>query len=409
MKIRRVINEAIDQAALKAFTDSLKYYTYTNDVVDTESLIKAVKSEIPANIWNDLFNEYIQLKAKRSYGVIKENITDPVIKKALNAYWVFQFKDNRINMYLGSRYTRYVDDNGNPSSKYYDFHTSTGDKLNAEKIAKQKADAEAKKEAEIKAWEDSEMPKLKAIAEKAISLVDKKAYDEVVTIWTDEFPEKKNASLEPTIKVLRDKKEVQVVFLDDQVLRVSANTDATQLANSIDQRMNTIKTTTLEQKEERETITYVKNNYTKAKWWSPELEDWIAKGRNGTFVFQWPDDEGIQVITQLNWKTIKRCNFSNDVILAGVVTSYSPEMRNRYSATESSYSYTYYSVSNDADEMAIDELGVLLDPSKFVDDSSWGEKHYREIPKQKVENSTDYFKTGMDRWFYLSSESYGSE
>jgi len=54
-------------------------------------------------------------------------------------------------MYLGSKYTQYVDDNGNPSSKYFDFHTSTGDKLNAEKVAKQKAEAEAKKEAEIKA------------------------------------------------------------------------------------------------------------------------------------------------------------------------------------------------------------------------------------------------------------------
>jgi hypothetical protein len=72
-------------------------------------------------------------------------------------------------------------------------------------------------------------------------------------------------------------------------------------------------------------------------------------------------------------------------------------MRNRYSATESSYSYTYYSVSNDADEMTIDELGVLLDPSKFVDDSSWGEKHYKELSKQEVENSDSYFKSGMDR------------
>ena len=33
MKIRRVINEAIDQAALKAFTDSLKYYTYTLNII----------------------------------------------------------------------------------------------------------------------------------------------------------------------------------------------------------------------------------------------------------------------------------------------------------------------------------------------------------------------------------------
>jgi hypothetical protein len=30
--------------------------------------------------------------------------------------------------------------------------------------------------------------------------------------------------------------------------------------------MDTIKTAALNQKEERETITYVKNNYTKAKW-----------------------------------------------------------------------------------------------------------------------------------------------
>lgn len=409
MKIRRVINEAVDQAALKAFTDSLKHYTYTNDVVDTESLIKAIKSEIPNNIWNDLFNEYIQLKAKRSYGIIKENITDPVIKKALNAYWVFQFKDNRINMYLGSRYTQYVDDNGNPSSKYFDFHTSTGDKLNAEKVAKQKAEAEAKKEAEIKAWEESEMPKLKAIAEKAISLVDKKAYDEVVTIWVDEFPEKKNTSLDLTVKVLRDKKEVQVVFLGNQVIRVSATTDAAQLANSITQKMTDIKSATLNHKEEREAVAYVKTNYTKAKWWSPELEAWITAGRRGLFVFQWPDDEGIQVINQLDWKTIKRCGFSNEVILAGVVTSYSPAMRNSYSTTESSYSYTYYSVSNEADEMAIDELEVLLDPSKFVDDSSWGEKHYKELSRQEVENNSSYFKSGMDRWFYLSSESYGSD
>lgn len=59
--------------------------------------------------------------------------------------------------------------------------------------------------------------------------------------------------------------------------------------------------------------------------------------------------------------------------------------------------------------MAIDELGVLLDPNKFVDDSSWGEKHYKELSKQEVENSDSYFKSGMDRWFHLSSESYGSE
>jgi hypothetical protein len=59
--------------------------------------------------------------------------------------------------------------------------------------------------------------------------------------------------------------------------------------------------------------------------------------------------------------------------------------------------------------MAIEELDVLLDPSKFVDDSSWGVKHYREVPRQKVENDKDYFKTGMDRWFYYSSESYGTD
>jgi hypothetical protein len=45
-------------------------------------------------------------------------------------------------------------------------------------------------------------------------------------------------------------------------------------------------------------------------------------------------------------------------------------MHNRYSTTESSYFYKYYSVSNEADDMAIEELDVLLDPSKFVDDSS---------------------------------------
>ena len=400
MKIRCLLNESVDQNALKAFLNSLKSYRYTNDIIDTESLITAIKSEVPGNIWNDLFNDYVQLKHRGTYGTIKNSSLVPEIKKALVEYWLFQFKTYSFSK--STMYTKYL------TAGYYDFRTSTGDKLNAELVAKREAEQKAKEEAEQKAWEATTSP-LKEIAEKTISSINKQLYDETVLVWNEEFPEEKSTLTTPVVDVNKKYKVVQILYFRDYGITVDKSDDPIKLAARIDSYMESRKKKALEHKEEREAKEHSQNKHSNAKWWSPELEQWINEKREGRFVFQWPDDEGVQVIKKLDWLTIKRCGFSDDVILAGVVTSYSPEMRNRYSATESSYHYIYYSVSNSADEMAIDELGVLLDPSKFVDTSSWGEEHYRELSKADVDRSKDYFKSGMDRWFYYSSESYGSD
>jgi hypothetical protein len=51
MKIIRVLKESVDKDALNAFLKTIKVLRrYSNDVVDTDSLIKAIKDDVPANI-----------------------------------------------------------------------------------------------------------------------------------------------------------------------------------------------------------------------------------------------------------------------------------------------------------------------------------------------------------------------
>ena len=398
MKIIKVLTESIDTEALKAFTHDVKVTRrYSNDIVDTDSLIKAIKDEVPTNIWDELFNEYIQLKHKGTYGTIKNSHLPPVIKKALVDYWLFQFKN----------YSFYDIGKDTKGNKLWSFNTSESKRIEAAKEAAKKAEKEREKEEQIKAWEEEELPKILPIAKKALALINMTKYKEAKGLWNAEFPDNKVVE-KPEVVIQREYRRV-VISAMGYIFTIKSEGDPKKIADYIDKQVSIEKEKAEVHKGERESKEHVQTNYKDSKWWSPELEAWIAEGKTGKFVFQWPDDDGIQVLNKLDWVSIRRCEFSNDVIFAGAVTSYSPEMRNRYSATESSYHYIYYSVSNEADAMAIDELGVLLDPSKFVDTSSWGEEHYKELTRNQVEKDKDYFKTRMDRWFYYSSESYGSD
>ena len=390
------LNEAVSPE-VQAFYNSLKL---TNkNPVDTESFIKAFKKDIPDNIWDQLFDANMKLKHRGTYGIIKTGNLPADVTAALKKYWAFQFASNVTW-----------------------FETTT-------MLAKQE-EAKRKEEEEKKAQEEKLVSEVKEYIDRAnhvLTLVDKTAMQKLLQLSKEFEPEVANRISE-TPKVSANHytnqknrlgepySTVRIRFYDFWVEVYEGyygDKSSIPTEQEVVDNFNKSVLQAIERLEKIKAEKLAKQNrqekYKNAKWYSKEFEEWASANKKGVFLFQLPEDEGIQRLTKLSWDIIERCHFTEDVELIAVITDYDPPMRNSYSATESSYYYRYYSVNSKANPADLEEEGILLDPSKFVDDSSWGEKHYIEVPRQKVENDNDYFKTGMDKWFYYSSESYGTD
>lgn len=369
------LNEAVSPEA-KAFYDSLK----NRGPVDTESFIKAFKKDIPDNIWDQLFDANMKLKHRGTYGIIKNENLPVDVTAALKKYWAYQFASN---------------------ISYFETTTMI-----------------VKKEEAKKKQEEEKLAKVKIYTEKAervLSLIDKTAAQKLIQLSKEVEPERaKDITETPEIYVNSPAVGIEFYKFLIYVYRGESGPSEKEpteqelvdkFNNNVSRHIATLEAAKLLKlaKQTRQ------EKYKNAKWYSEEFEEWASANKEGVFLFQLSDDEGIQRLTRLSWDIVERCRFTEDVELIAVIIDYAPPMRNPNSSTESSYYYQYYSINSKANPADLEDEGILLDPSKFVDDSTWGEKHYREVPRQKVENDKDYFKTGMDRWFYYSSESYGSD
>lgn len=384
------LNEAVSPEA-QAFYKSLN--VRTKDPVDTESFIKAFKKDIPDNIWDQLFTVDMRLKNRGTYGIIKNENLPAEVTTALKKYWAFQFASNVTW-----------------------FETTT-------MIAKQE-EAKRKEEEEKKAQEEKLLSDAKEYIDRAnhvLTLVDKNAIQRVLDLAKELEPGSFN-KLQQTPKVninyynnSRREKHITIdIYFCDFLIKVYDSGKKhipteqeivddfnSSVLNEI-RRWEAIKAEILAKQTRQE-------KYKDAKWYSVEFEKWASANKEGIFLFQLPDDEGIQRLTRLSWDIVERCRFTDDVELIAVITDYDQPMRNPNSATENSYYYRYYSVNSKADPADLEDEGILLDPSKFVDKSTWGKQTYKEISKDSINNHSGYFITGMDRWFKYTSETYGTE
>ena len=367
MKLRKILNEAIDNAAEKAFYDAAK-----NNLIDIENFAKAFKSEIPSNLWDQIFDSSTGLlRNRKTYGLIKEAELPYKVDKALKKFWAIQYTTVK-------------------------FDTVA----NVNKAADEKARDKQQIEAGL------------ALAKEAVKLVDKTLYAKLVTelkqtVDVDVLDELK-IKYTTTYKPLSNYAYIRwgVDSWSSNVTKYKGSLDlkpvetrtAQELADEINNKIKTLYDNLTKD-----------INYRECKWWSKELVKLCEEKLEGLFVFQLPDDEGIEVISGITWEKVIKCKLPKDAILAGVKHIYKQQKHNQHSTTENSYHYTYYSISNEANEMTIEELGVLLDPSKFVDNSYWGSANYKELTLDDVKNNSNYFKSGMDRWFRLESITYGTD
>ena len=372
------LNEAVSPEA-KAFYDSLN--VRTKAPVDTESFIKAFKKDIPDNIWDQLFDANMKLKHRGTYGIIKTGNLPADVTAALKKYWAFQF-----------------------ASSVTWFETTT-------MIAKQE---EAKKK-----QEEEKLAKVKIYTEKAervLSLIDKKAAQKLLQLSKEVEPKKaKNITETPEIYVNPPVVGIEFYKFFIYVYNGTYGRSETEpTEQELVDKFNSNVSDYIATLEAAKSLKLAKQNrqekYKNAKWYSEEFEEWASANKEGIFLFQLPDDEGIQRLTKLSWDIIERCHFTDDVELIAVVTDYKPPKRNPNSATENSYYYKYYSVNSKADPADLEDEGILLDPSKFVDDSSWGQKTYEEVSAESAKRSPSrYFIPGMDKWFEYESESYSTD
>lgn len=373
------LNEAVSPEA-QAFYKSLN--VRTKDPVDTESFIKAFKKDIPDNIWDKLFDDDMKLKNKGTYGIIKNEPLPAEVTAALKKYWAFQYVSNVTW-----------------------FETTT-------MIAKAEAERKRKEDdCRLKIAETEQRFKTKILP-----LIDKLAIEKLFNLYKEEQPtEATKLSTEirfvPLKAVIYELCSyygtveacniVQPIFYDasDQEVADSFNKKVLSQIKELEE----IKAERLAKQNRQE-------KYKNAKWYSEEFEKWASANSKGIFLFQLSEDEGVQRFTKLSWDLIERCHFTDDVELIAVIISYSPEKRNSNSATENGYYYEYYSVNSKANPADLEDEGILLDPSKFVDDSSWGRKTYKEISSAAAERDPHhYFISGMDKWFEYESVSYSSD
>ena len=390
------LNEAVSPEA-QAFYKSLN--VRTKDPVDTESFIKAFKKDIPDNIWDQLFTVDMRLKNRGTYGIIKNGNLPAEVTTALKKYWAFQF-----------------------ASSVTWFETTT-------MIAKEE-EAKRKEEEAKKAQEEKLAEEAKEYIDRAnhvLTLVDKTAMQKLLQLSKELEPEVANRISETpkvsTNHYINQKNRlgepystVNIRFYDFWVKVYDGyygDKSSIPTEQEVVDKFNDSVLRAIERLEKIKAEKLAKQNrqekYKNAKWYSKEFEEWASANSKGIFLFQLPDDEGIQRLTRLSWDIVERCRFTDDVELIAVITDYDQPMRNPNSATENSYYYRYYSVNSKADPADLEDEGILLDPSKFVDKSTWGEQTYKEISKDSINSHSGYFITGMDRWFKYTSVAYGTE
>lgn len=372
------LNEAVSPEA-QAFYKSINN-RYKN-LVDTESFIKAFKKDIPDDIWDKLFDSDMKLKNRGTYGIIKNEPLPAEVTAALKKYWGYQFASN-----IGF------------------FKTTT-------MVAKEEADRK-KREAERQA-------KMKADQEKAkrvIDLVDRQVLDKLIQLVKELDPDKMDKiNNGPIVHTRTDGITINgsAVCVSFYTINLWMATDATE--QELVEEFNKDVLAKIQELEEIKTEKLAKQSrqekYKNAKWYSEELEKWNTNNYKATYLFQLPDDEGVQRIANATWDKIERCNFSDNVELIAVIVSSFRGKSNPNSATQSEYSDTYYSVNSEGDHAeTLKAEGIVLDPTKYepmrqalVDDS------YYEISAADAKNRSSYFKTGMNQWFHRAIIYYGTD
>lgn len=373
------LNEAVSPEA-QAFYKSINN-RYKN-LVDTESFIKAFKKDIPDDIWDKLFNDNMKLKNRGTYGIIKNEPLPTEVTAALKKYWGYQFASN---------------------IPYFETTTM---------IAKEEAERKRKEDdCRLKIAETEQRFKTKILP-----LIDKAAIEKLFNLYKEEQPtEAAKLSTEIRFVPIRvDAYGLSNYYGEIEACNISQVISYKASDQEVAEWFNNkvlVKIQKLEEtKAKRLALAARQEKYKNAKWYSEEFEKWASANMEGIFLFQLPEDEGVQRFTKLSWDLIERCHFTDDVELIAVITDYDQPMRNPNSATENSYYYRYYSVNSKANPADLEDEGILLDPSKFVDKSVWGRQTYKEIPSAAAEReSYRYFITGMDKWFAYESVSYSSD
>lgn len=369
------LNEAASPEAQDFYKSINNKY---KNLVDTESFIKAFKKDIPDDIWNKLFDDDMKFKNRGTYGIIKNEPLPAEVTAALKKYWAYQFASN-----IGS------------------FKTTT---------------MLAKEEAERKRKVDERHAKVKADQEKAervINLIDEQALDKLTQLVKEFDPDKLDNG--PVIHTRTDGVTINgsAVYVSFYTIKVWMATDATEqeLADEFNkdvlakiQELEKIKTEKLAKQTRQE-------KYKNAKWYSEELEEWIVNDYKATYLFQLPDDEGVQKIVKATWDKIERCHFTDDVELIAVIVDLFTEKSNPHSTTQSEYRNIYYSVNSEGNHAeTLKAEDIVLDPTKFkpteqylVNDS------YYEISAENAKNDSSYFKAGMNQWFHNAIIYYGTD
>ena len=369
------LNEAASPEAQDFYKSINNKY---KNLVDTESFIKAFKKDITDNIWNKLFDDDMKLKNKGTYGIIKNEPLPAEVTAALKKYWAYQFASN-----IGV------------------FKTTT---------------MLAKEEAERKRKLDEKHAKVEADQEKAkrvIDLIDKQALDKLAQFVKEFDPDKLDNG--PVIHTRMDGVTVNgsAVYVSFYTIKVGMATDATE--QELADEFNKEVLAEIQEWEKIEAEELAKQTrqekYKNAKWYSEELEEWINNDYKATYLFQLPDDEGVQKVVKATWDKIERCHFTDDVELIAVIIEFFTEKSDPHSTTQSEYRNIYYSVNSEGDHAeTLKAEDIVLDPTKFkpteqylVDDS------YYEISAEDAKNDSSYFKTGMNQWFHNAITYYGTD
>ena len=369
------LNEAVSPEAQDFYKSINNKY---KNLVDTESFIKAFKKDIPDDIWNKLFDDDMKLKNRGTYGIIKNEPLPAEVTAALKKYWAYQFASN-----IGS------------------FKTTT---------------MLAKEEAERKRKVDERHAKVEADQEKAkrvIDLIDKQALDKLAQFVKEFDPYRLDNG--PVIHTRMDGVTVNgsAVYVSFYTIKVGMATDATEqeLADEFNKEVlaeiqgwEKIKAEDLAKQTRQE-------KYKNAKWYSEELEEWIVNDYKATYLFQLPDDEGVQKVVKATWDKIERCHFTNDVELIAVIVDLFTEKSDPHSTTQSEYRNIYYSVNSEGDHAeTLKAEDIVLDPTKFKPTEQYlVTDSYYEISAENAKNDSSYFKTGMNQWFHNAIIYYGTD
>lgn len=372
-----VLNENIDVAAEKAFYDAA-----ANSQIDVDNFSKAFKSEIPATLWNQIFDPQTgKLKHKGTYGDIKNSNLPFNIVKALKKFWTMQFVD----------------------------FLPTVDEVNAK--AKKVSDAQA-------LWAaDKEM------AKKVFPLINFDLYKKTI----EEYVHLNDYGIEPFRNLFTSKYSLSCIdhskpllkepVIDEGEWREGPANSSIGVANigavvgirlfkNHFARMDSKKSVQDNADYVNEIIQDYYNEITKdskyenCRWYSLDLRGLIeARNRyNGhykyLFLFQQPEG-GIDILENPSWEDVIECDFEPDVILSGVRITHDVHTRVSWSDAH----IRYFSVHEDADAMTYKELGIPKTASAYNKQDPYSTYEYREVGYSEASNNDHYLLPEMDYWY----------